>query len=59
MYYTVEKKVRIQTVVVSLWFHVAHLTDSLLEAAKVCQGGNGGREIIPLKNAKEKSVLIL
>ena len=38
-YYTVEKKVRIKTAVVSLWFDVAHLTDSLLEAIKVCQGG--------------------
>ena len=28
-----------KTVVVSLRFDVAHLTDSLLEAIKVCQGG--------------------
>ena len=32
---------RIKTAVVSLWFDVAHLTDSLLEAIKVCQGDNG------------------
>ena len=36
VYYTVEKKVRIKTAVVSLWFDVAHLTDSLLEAIKFC-----------------------
>ena len=50
VYYTVEKKVRIKIAVVSLWFDEAHLTDSLLEAIKVCQGGNGGRETIPLNN---------
>ena len=54
VYYTVEKKVRIKTAVVSLWFDVAHLTDSLLEAIKVCQGGNGGRETIPLNNCQGK-----
>ena len=33
--YTEERKVRIKTVVVSLWFDMAHLTDSLLEAVRV------------------------
>ena len=51
MYYTVEKEVRIKTAVVSLWFDVAHPTESLLEAIKVCQGGNGGRETIPVKSS--------
>ena len=54
VYYTVEKKVRIKTAVVSLWFNVAHLTDSLLEAIKVCQGGNGNRETFPLNNCQGK-----
>ena len=54
MYYTAEKKVRIKTGVVSLWFDVAHLTDSLLEAIKACQGGNGGWETIPLNNCQGK-----
>ena len=54
VYYTVEKKVRIKTAVVSLWVDVAHLTDSLLEAIKVCRGGNGGRETIPLNNCQGK-----
>ena len=36
------------------WFDVAHLTYSLLEAIKVCQGGNGGRETIPLNNCQGK-----
>ena len=57
VYYTVEKKV-IKTAVVSLWFEVAHLTDSLLEAIKVCQGGNGGRETIPLNNCQGKKMSI-
>ena len=43
-----------KTAVVSLWFDVAHLTDSLLEAIKVCQGDNGGRETIPLNNCQGK-----
>ena len=42
VYFTVEKKVRIKIAVVSLWFDVAYLTDSLLEAINVCQGGGGG-----------------
>ena len=41
VYYTVEKKERIKTVVVSLWFDVAHLT-------------NGGRETILLNNCQGK-----
>ena len=32
--YTVEKKVRIKTVVVCLWFDMAHLTDSLLKLSR-------------------------
>ena len=51
MYYTVEKEVRIKTAVVSLWFDVAQPTESLLEAIKVCQGGNGGQETIPVKSS--------
>ena len=60
VYYTVEKKVRVKTAVVSLWFDVAQLTDSLLEVIKVCQGDNGGRETIPLNNCQgKKSVFVV
>ena len=43
---------RIKTVVVYLWFVVAHLTDSFLEAVKACQGGNRDWKVIPLNNCK-------
>ena len=59
MYYTVEKKVRIKTAVVSLRFDVAHLTGNLLEAIKVCQGGNGGQETIPLNNCQGKKCVFV
>ena len=44
-----------KTAVVSLWFDVAHLTDSLLEAIKVCQVGNGGQEIVHWTSVKGKN----
>ena len=55
MYYTVEKESEDKTVVGSSWFDVTHLTGSLLEAIKVCQGGNGDREIIPLNICQGKN----
>ena len=38
--------------VVLLWFVVAPLTDSFLEAIKACQGGNRDWKVIPLNNCK-------
>ena len=37
---TKKETVKIKTVMVSLWSEVGHLTDSCLEAVKVCQSGN-------------------
>ena len=36
----------------NLGFQMAHLTDSLLKAAKVCQGGSGCWKVIPLSVCK-------
>ena len=45
---------------VSLWFRVAHLTDSPFEVVNVSQGCDGYWEIIPLNDSKRiKCVLII
>ena len=36
----------------NLGFQMANLTDSPLEAAKVCQGGNGCWKVVPLNDCK-------
>ena len=44
--------VKIKTMEGSLWSEMAHLTDSCLEAVKICQGGNRSWEVIPLDDCK-------
>ena len=36
----------------NLGFQMAHLTDSPLEAVKVCKGGNGCWKVVPLNECK-------
>ena len=53
VYYTEERESEDKkSSMVSLWFRVAHLTDSPFEAVKVSQGCNGYWETIPLNDCK-------
>ena len=60
VYYTEERESEDKnSSMVSLWFRVAHLTDSPFEAVKVSHGCDGYWETIPLNDCKRIKLVFI